>query len=257
MLSVAKKQSVESSNPQQLSIFGLKYLRALIAKADPIDIEALTKKYCSVALYTYSPLTMSNFNERKQTIILIDLLQKEEDIFKKFKKNTRNEIRKTENLDELSFAVPDEQVDESYTFYKKIKRADTVIPDLKREFKGCLFFNAYYNNRLIASVSCYDTGTILRLKHVVSARKERGFESKIAGYATRRLIWELCLYGKKRGFHTLDLAGANFLDPTKRTIADFKKSFGGTITEGYIYRYETPFFRLFKKILHVAGMNIN
>jgi len=257
MSSTVKKQSVESSNPQRLSVFGLKYLRALIAKADPVDMGALTKKYHYIVLYTYSPLTMNNFNEKTQTIILIDLLQKREDIFKKFKKNTRNEIRKTENLHGLSFAVPEERVDESYTFYKKIKRADGVMPDLKREFSGCLFFNAYYNDELITSVSCYDTGTILRLKHVVSVRKKKGFESKIVGHATRRLIWELCLYGKKRGFHTLDLAGADFSDPTKKTIANFKNSFGGTITEGYIYRYETLIFRIFKKVVHIAGMNIH
>ena len=251
MLSIAKNKS------QILSLFGLKYIRLILDEINPQEIESLKKDYDYIVIYVYKKPNINGFEIKEQTISIIDLSQNPDDIFKKFKKNTRNEIYKTEKIKELKFMNLDDNFNASYKFYKKIKKQDGAIPDIKKEFLGCLFFNAYLNNKIIASVSVYDTGQVLRLKHIVSSRKESNFDSRIAGYATRRIIWEIIKYGVSRGYKKLDMAGVNLTDPSKKGIAEFKQSFGGEIFTNYICRYETKKFKFLKKIINFFGMNIN
>lgn len=240
-----------------MSILGLPYIRVIAEKVTPETIERLVKKYYYFHLYLYQEISLPNFSKQTQTIGLIDLTQDEEAIFQKFKKNTRNEIRKSKKIRGLTSSTPDFNIKNSYAFYKKIKRGDGVTPDIRREFTGCLFFNAYLNQKLIVSISCYDTGQILRLKHVVSARKMTGLDPKIIGYASRRLIWEICRYGKDHSHRWFDLAGINLADAAKSGVAAFKQSFGVKLCTNYIYRYQKQPFSLMKKILRVFGYNIH
>lgn len=242
---------------QKNSFLGLRYIRLLIQKPDSEEIEKLKQKYSYIFIYSYEKPGFKDFKIRAQQSPIIDLSQSLDEIFAKFKKNTRNEIHKTEKIKELKFKNPDENFNYSYRFYRKIKRADGVKPDIKKEFKGCLFFNAYLNKKMIVSVSCYDNGEILRLKHIVSSRKEKNFDGRVAGYATRKIIWEIIKYGKENNYEKMDLAGVNFEDPSKKGITEFKMSFGGEIKDIYICRYETKIFLLLKKILNFLGKNIN
>ena len=70
-------------------------------------------------------------------------------------------------------------------------------------------------------------------------------------------MWEICQYGKARGYTTLDLGGVDFDDPQKYGITDFKQSFGGKITDTFICRYETPFFRLIRQMVRLSGREIH
>ena len=251
MLSIAKNK------PQILSVFGLKYIRLVLDEVNPQKIESLKKDYDYIVIYVYKKPDINDFDIKEQIISIIDLSQNPNDIFKKFKKNTRNEIHKTEKIKELRFKNLDDDFNGSYKFYKKIKKRDNAIPDIKKEFLGCLFFNTYLNDKIIVSISVYDTGQVLRLKHIVSSRKKDNFDSRLAGYATRRIIWEIIKYGKKNNYKKLDLAGVNLSDPSKTGIAEFKQSFGGEIITNYICRHETKKFKFFRKIINFFGMNIN
>lgn len=251
MLSIAKNK------PQILSIFGLKYIRLILDEINNQEIELLKKDYDYIVIYAYKKPVINGFDIREQTTSIIDLSQNLDDIFKKFRKNTRNEIRKTENIKDLEFKIADNNFNESYKLYKKIKKSDGVIPDIKKEFLGCLFFNTYLNDKIIVSISVYDTGQVLRLKHIVSSRKKDNFDSRLAGYATRRIIWEVIKYGNSHKYKKLDMAGVNLSDPSKKGIAEFKQSFGGEIITNYICRHETKKFKFFRKIINFFGININ
>lgn len=242
---------------QRMSFWGLPYIRVITETANPTEIEKLKQQFFYIHLYSYQPVPLPNFSERQQTITVIDLSQDETVIFRRFKKNTRNEIRKTERITKLSFRLPDTETKSSHAFYKKIKRDDGVAPDIRQEFIDCLFFNAYFNNKLIVSMSCYQAGTILRLKHLVSVRKQPNIDPRIVGYASRRLILEICKYGKSHGYRWFDLAGVNLADPQKSGAAQFKQSFGGELRTNYIYRYERPWFALVRKTLKRLGYNIH
>ena len=239
---------------QDTSICGLKYIRFILERTDWAGIGRLKKRYSYIFFYVFEKQgeELKDFSFVKKNTPLIDLTQGTEVAFKRFRKNTRNEIRKTERIKGLSFRNLDNNFGKSYRFYKKIKRKDGVSPDLKMEFNGCLFFNAYLDGKIIVSVSCYDDSKeTLRLKHIVSLRKKEFFDGRIAGYATRRIIWEICKYGAKCDYKTVDLGGINFGEPDKEGIRLFKESFGGLVAPVYIYHYETRMFKLLKKILTI------
>lgn len=248
---------IAKNKPQILSLFGLKYIRLILDEINPQEIDSLKNNYDYIVIYVYKKPSINGFDIKEQIISIIDLSQNSEEIFKKFKKNTRNEIHKTEKIKELRFKNLDDGFAGSYNFYKKIKKQDRATPNIKEEFKNCLFFNAYIGNKMIVSVSVYDTGQVLRLKHIVSSRKEKKFDSRIAGYATRKIIWEIIKYGNSHKYKKLDMAGVNLTDPSKKGIAEFKQSFNGEIITNYICRYETKKFKFFKKILNLFGRNIN
>ena len=245
------------SKVQTASFVGFRYIRLLVENITREEVDKLKRKYSYIFIYSYSKLDLNEFHLKEQRTSIIDLSQSLDDIFKNFKKNTRNEIRKVDHIDGLRFVLPDKNTRASYRFYKKIKIADKVIPDIYKEFNGCIFANTYYNNKLIASISSYDNGEIIRLKHIVSLRKDRNFSDKLAGYATRKLIWELCRYGKKLNYKRLDLAGVNITDPAKQGIVKFKESFGGKITDIYTYRYQRKIFTALKEFIRIFKMNIN
>lgn len=243
---------------QDLSILGLKYARFLSDDIDAARLEKEKGDYSYIAVYSYKKLSLQGFTLFKiQRTPIIDVTQRLEEIFQNFHTLTRRGIRRSEEMPDLRLSIPDNAMDASYEFYKKIKTEDGVVPDMKREFQHCLFFNAYYKGNLISSISFYDNGSCLRCKHIVSSRKEMGDQSKIAAYAARRLIWEICKYAQDRGYAKIDLGGINFDDPAKRGIAQFKSSFGGIVEDVYIYRYETALFKRVKKLLNYLGRNIH
>jgi len=240
------------------SILCFKYVRLILADINFDEIEKLKKKYSYIFFYLYNKkIDLEGFSITEKKTPIIDLSQSLDGIFRKFKKNTRNEIRKTEKIARLEFKNANNGIGQSFRFYKKIKKKDGVCPDIKADFKGCKFFNAYLAGKLIVSISCYDNRRILRLKHIVSLRKEKDFDSRIIGYATRRIIWEICKYGKGSNYKKIDLGGINFSEQGKGGVTQFKESFGAEIIDVYVYRYETRIFKLLKKILELFKRKIN
>lgn len=249
---------MSNNKVQDLSICGLRYARFLGERIDVRALEAERDSYRYIEVYSYMPLEAAGFALfRIQKTPVIDLAQSLDEIFGRFHTLTRRGIRRSEELPDLTVRIPDSDESGSYRFYKKVKKKDGVIPDLGREFQRCLFMNAYYKNRMIASISFYDNGRALRCKHIVSLRKEMGEESNVAAFAARRLVWEVCRYGKERGYAKVDLGGINFEDPAKRGVAQFKSSFGGDIRDVYVYRHETSLFALLKRALNWFGRNIH
>lgn len=238
------------------SILGLHYMRRLMFELEVNELQNLTKQYSYIHGYALQKKEVPGFSITPKMTPLIDLRQPSGDIFATFRKNTRNEIRKTESIPDLRFVREDPSRALSYRFYKFIKMKDGVIPDLARDFSQCRFFNAYLVNQLIVSISCYDNGRVLRLKHIVSVRKEPRFDPRIIGYATRRLIWDICQWGKEYDYQMLDLGGINYVESAKSGVTMFKESFGGSCIDMYVYRYETKVFRLLKRVLRLFKRHI-
>lgn len=236
----------------ETSILGLKYARLVLGDVNPQEIKKLKKKYSYIYLISYKKINLENFVVADKKTPTIDLTQNLDEIFRNFSASARNKIRKTKKIESLGFVSADGNFDESYKVYAHVKRKDGVIPEPKKELKHCTYFNAYLGNKIISSISCYDFDNILRVNTIVSLRKEMGGDSRIVGYASTGLIWEICRYGKERGYKIVDLGIINLTDPSKSGIAQFKNSFGQNIVHTYIYRYETRLFKLVKKILGLA-----
>lgn len=238
-------------------LLGVRYARLLVEAVDPGRLEALKRDFSYVSIYSYTDRALPGFAGREQPTALIDLSADLETIFRRFRKNTRNEIRKTERMPELGFRIPDEDDAGSYRFYASVKREAGVRPDVREDFRGSLWLNAYVEGAPAASVSVDDNGRVLRLRHIVTLRNRPGFDARIAGYATRRLIWEACKYGKERERRWVDLAGVIPDDPEKAGIAFFKECFGGTAGACFIHKYETRTFAAVRRIVGLFGRSVH
>src|SRR5687767_7200898 len=238
----------------QSSLMRLPYVRLLVATAEPANLTALRRTHDYVFAYSYADVgAIPGFGITRKKTALIDLTSPADEILKTFRSNTRNEIRKTFRGNALQIVADDPMTDASVAFYCDAKRQAGVRPDVQGDFSSCRFFNAYVDNQLVASVSCYDSGVFLRLKHIVSSRKLEGIDARQIGYATRRLVWEICLYGKSRGYEHLDLGGIDLEDEEKRGVAMFKQSFQGDVVDVVVYRSSSSLFRLAQRTTTLLG----
>lgn len=242
---------------QDISFFGFRYARILSRYITREEAGDLKKKYHYIHLYSFKKENIPpDFHVLIQRTLIFDLSSDLEEIFNNFNDTCKKHIRRGERDADLTLIALDDNVTASYALYEKVKRQEGARPDIKREFKNCIFFNAYFKNEMIVTMSFYDNGEVIRAKHIASLRKEKGEYAKIIAHASRRLNWEVMKWGKAQGRKVFDIGGITD-DPAKTGIREFKQSFGGAGADVYIYRYTTPIFTLLKKMLHLFGKNIN
>lgn len=244
------------------SLMKIPFVRILLDEVDQNQVNALKKKFQYVFLVVYkkiAPEMLPEFQVQHRQTALIDLTLPLEAIFQKFKDNTRNEIRRAQKEDGLSFVHDDKNFAQVYSCYKKFERARKWIPTPRSEMKQHLLFSAYYNGRIISGITCYGHNDILRVAKIFSIRNQKndeGVKNAIIGYASRNLVYEICQYAKDHGYTRLDLGGVNFDDPVKQGISQFKMSFGSEIVDTSICRSLTPFFQKVKKIFFIFKRDI-
>jgi lipid II:glycine glycyltransferase (peptidoglycan interpeptide bridge formation enzyme) len=222
-----------------------------------LDGEALKKavvsgKYSAITAISYDLLSLPDFRVRTKTTALISLTGSEDDIFKKFNDTTRNEIRKSERTEGLKIISDDKNFDGAYSLYSDFEYSRGEAPFSKKALKECIVFSAYYNNEIVSGIFVDLGKPYLRVRYIFSKRLDIDDKEayKIVSNSTRRLIWEICLWGKKNGFVSLDMASVNFKDPEVAGITKFKMSFGGDVVNEYTYIYKSAAFRYFEKLAY-------
>lgn len=210
-------------------------------------------KYSSVVALSYNKLDIPNSSLYSKPTLLIDLTKQENEIFQTFNDTTRNEIRRTEKSDSLFFSECKEIDRYSYDLYKDFEYSQGRVPVAFSELKETIFFGAYFENKLVSGICVSKSEPYLRIRSIFSKRtKTRDKELyKIIGYSTRRLVWNICLWGKKNKFISLDMASVNINNPRTESIAKFKMSFGKELTPEYTYIFKTKTFTFFEKIVFI------
>jgi len=219
------------------------------------DTDMLKKKYQMITILTYDNIKLNGFTVRKKKTPLVDLSRIEAEIFNSFHDTTRNEIRRTEKIAGMEFVSDDKNIDEAYNLYRMHEQAQGRKPEKREEFIGTKIFSAYYKNEMISTVICFDSPKILRAKAISSKRLEHDDKEirKIISFSSRRIMWEICKYGKKHGYSGFDLGSINLSDPKKESIARFKMTFGGGIVDEYLYIYKSRFFEVFEKAVKIRN----
>ena len=232
------------------SIIQRRYLffkSARVILDDDLFFELVKKrKYSYIIGISHNQLKVPKYIKikRKKTInIYLD--KRLDDVFRAFNDTSRNEIRKTFRMPEFSFVRNHKDFKEVYKVYKafrKNKKMDIKSPSF---LKAAMLFKAYYKGELISVITCYDAFPYLRIQNIFS-KLHKGDKDlrRLIGYATRRLVYEICKYGNEGGYKLLDLAGVNLVDPKKAGITQFKSSFGGKIENEYTYTYKSPIARM-------------
>lgn len=180
--------------------------------------------------------------------MIIDLTQKQEEIFDKIKKDTRYEIRRGETKDGLVFdwiesPNPEKLLDFCH-FYDSFAATKSMQP-MNRDRIGR--YAEAGNLRLSRAISSEDVdlvwhayfclGNRARLLHSASVYRESsdsGFRS-LVGRANRFLHWQDMLKLKEQGIAIYDFGGwyAGNEDEAKLSINRFKEEFGGVIIKEY------------------------
>ena len=210
-------------------------------------------RYSSIVALSYHQLDLPGFVVTSKPTLLIPLQKSEEEIFRNFNDTTRNEIRKAERIPELEVVRKEMPDDVSYALYRKFEYSQGRVPVNREVVKHSIFWGAYYNGELISGIYVTQSRPYLRVRSIFSERlgtddKER---YKLIGYSTRRLVWEICVWGTHEHFVSLDLASVNINNPKTESIARFKMSFGKQLTTEYLYTYKSKLFAALEKIVLV------
>lgn len=221
----------------------------------------LGEKYSSIVAISYGKLDENflslythkkNFKIRVKPITRIDLRLSEEEIFKKFNDTAKKHVRRTFKNNELVFGHIIHPTGESYAVYADFEYSQGRVPMSEKEFKTYRLFNAAYRGKEISGISLVESHPYVRTITIYSKRLATDDKEtyKIIAQATRRIVYEICLWAKKEGFTMFDLGSINVVDPAKAGITDFKLSFGGDVMPEYTYIYKSRLFGLFEKLVY-------
>ena len=210
-------------------------------------------KYGSIVSLSYHKLDLPGFVSYSKPTLLINLTKSEEDIMRGFNDTTRNEIRKTMKDSSLSFRIEEKPSTESYEIYSRFEYSQGRVPVSRKILSDCVSCAGYCGDDLISGVYVIKSGQYLRIRSIFSKRLSTEDKElyKIIAASTRRVIWEACLWGKGRGYRSLDMASVNPNNPKTANIAKFKMSFGKELVPEYTYIYKSPSFALFEKFARV------
>lgn len=226
----------------------------IVLEDDKIDKYLDKKKYQKIIIFSYKKLNLGqDFSVFHKLTPNIYLEQDLENIFSKFNETTRNEIRKTFKNPDLKFVSEDRNFDEIYKLYRNFEYAQKRVPFSKGVMKDYLAFGAYYKNELISIILCFKSFPYLRIRSIYSKRLEIEDKEKykVISNATRRLVYEICKYGKEHGYKLCDMGSmpADLEDKKKSGIAHFKGSFGGKLEDEYMYTYKSKLYKIFEKLV--------
>ena len=175
-----------------------------------------------------------------------------DELLQSFNDTSRNEVRRTFGMSEIEVRV-DTDPDAAYDLYMRFERAQGRTSQRKESFLQSKIWNAYLEGHLVSSIACYDAKPILRIRAIYSERmwKENKEKYQKIGFATKRLVYEICKYGVENGYALVDMGAANFTDPAKKGVTQFKSSFGGGVMDEYTYTYKSSLFRFISKFIRL------
>lgn len=181
-----------------------------------------------------------NYNNKliEFTTLHIDLQMSEEEIFKSFHSNTRNEIRKNLKSDEIIYDVNDSPSENDIKVFfndlnifmqqKNHKIDNTFLLQQTEDFKSSIVItNVRKDGALLASHLYLVDESRARYKSGISYRLAEDIDPKIVGRSNRGLHWYDMQFFKNKGINIYDLGGitVNTTDQAKINITKFKERF--------------------------------
>lgn len=229
-----------------------KTAEAYFSSADELgELLSSLSSFSKIVIYTHSKLRVPKeieFKGSKPTPIIWVTNRNQDEVLASFRESHRKEIRKTTRDERFRFSVRSGADGEVYRMYARFERAQTRTPFPYRYFKKSMVFCAELEGRLIACLACLDTKHLVRVVSPFSLRMETEDHAtyQAIGQASKRLVFEACVYAIEQGLKGVDLTYVNFEDPRKKGVTDFKMGFKGELVEEYRYEYVGKFARLLR-----------
>lgn len=223
----------------------------VILSADEARAIAGKREYFDfVQIIGHEQLDISGFSCKQKTTGIVDLTSADA-VLAGFNKTTRNEIARTYRETGLSFGHHDAITDAGYELYAAFERTAGRKPYARARLSGCMEFLGYDGGVLVSGMFVYPSEPIMRIRSIFSARRaatEHHSRQRI-GYASRRLMFDVCTWGIEHGRTGLDLASLNFDNPKTRSISEFKSGFSPRIVPEYHYAYRSFPYRCAEYIM--------
>jgi hypothetical protein len=223
-------------------IFNLIRICEIYFEPREVIVDVLKSNYHSVRIFSYEQLDLPKeylLRRVKKTTRIVLKGKTKEEIFPIFKKNYRNEINKTYKNDFYRVEIVEGFSDKGYLLYSDFENHSKRRPIKRREGKG-VWALGYIGNELVSGIFLINALPVLKVVSIFSSRKMKETEyQKKVGYVSKRLMLEVCYFGKERLIDFVDLAYINQTDPLKAGITAYKLGFGGDVVDEYIYEKET------------------
>lgn len=196
------------------------------------------------------------FFKRTSYTINIDLTRDEEQIFKDFKSNTRNEIKKAA-VAQCRFVdkISTERFVDFYNDFASKKNLRKIDYNACTKYGDNIIITGVEVNNEILTMHAYFIDRqekLVTLLYSASKRLEDNCNSdllKLIGYSNRYLHYQDMIYFKRNELNLYDFGGVYIGDKDKSQmgIANFKKSFGGDVVQkvdymSFLYRVVLKYF---------------
>ncbi|MCB1116827.1 MAG: hypothetical protein KDK71_10200 [Chlamydiia bacterium] len=239
------------------TVYNLIRVCEIYYESENVVLDVIRKySFHSARVYSYLPMNLPDdfkLSRVKKTTRIFLTSKTDEDILLSFKKNYRNEIRKTYK-ENYSFKLVKGFSEEGYSLYDVFEK-ESNRPSLKRRNANGIWALGCCNGKVVSGIYLIDANPVLKVISIFSSRKhDENVSQKDIGYISKRLIYEVCCFGGARGFEYVDLAYINMTDESKSGINRFKLGFGGDIVDEYLYERHTRFLSVLKSVRKNIGL---
>ena len=181
--------------------------------------------------------------KRTRTVV-IDLRQKEEDIFAKLHKNYRYEINRSKKTDSVlmkwNIKPTNEEIDSFCSYYDdfalsiNLPHSNRTKLYLFNRSQSLILSQAKLNTNkaLVQHALIYDNGRVRLLYSASYFRNEVGKLRALIGRSNKALHWFEILEAKKKGCKLYDFGGVSIKGETG-CIDNYKRNFGGATWNEY------------------------
>lgn len=204
----------------------------------------------------YTPQKPQGFIREDRHTLLTDLRPSSKEIFNNFQRDTRRQIRHTQDNNIFYFNTKTDlqtfiQLFNAFAQPRGLSLITQQDSQLLASANYRIFSMDWQGQPLICHfyLLCAEKGIVNILISAASQAYAGDQEMRRQiGQANRYLHWQCMLHFKAAGFHTYDWGGyvAETTDPVMQGINRFKRTFNGTLTP--IYNHYSPTYALIEKV---------
>lgn len=219
---------------------GLTLVNIDYESADTIYSEIARGEFSRMEITAYEALSLppSFTLTRSELTVRIHVRGVSDDqLLSQFRKTYRNEIRRADESG-LRFAMHDGGLDTNlYDMYARFEKKQGRHSCPCSFFQELIAFVAYEGDKAVSAIVCQRADPVLKVFAIFSARHEEdGDESRI-GWASKRLVYDMCRFARKESFEFVDLAYIDTERKDRAGITSFKQGFGGETIRVFQYEY--------------------
>lgn len=208
-------------------------------------------RYFRIQIISHVPLDLPDFKLKRRRTGIIKLGKTIEEVIGSFDRTTRNNIHRADRDSGLRFQINTTVTDSGYDLFKRFLRVRGLTPYARSYYSGCVEFLAYADGVAVSGVWIFPSTPMGLLASVFSTRHEdcSAADYKRIGYASKRLMANVCGWGIEHGMSEIDMGGLNLDESEKAGIAHSKLAFGPIVTEQYVYSYSSPIFKVLERYM--------